>query len=72
MKWILLAVALVLAFSGGGRRTRSLLGALKQLPRDFKAGRDRARDPVGHARDVTPSSSSSSSAAAEQPDDERR
>jgi hypothetical protein len=61
MKWILIAVAVVLAFGGGAWRTRRLLSALKRLPQEFADGKARAEDPVGHARDVTPRDTSTTS-----------
>ena len=58
MKFLLVVVLLVLAFGGGGARTRRLITTVKRLPKDYRDGRDRAADPVGHAKDVTPPSTS--------------
>lgn len=56
MKLLLVVVLLVLVFGGGGWRTRRLIKTVKHLPKDYADGRDRARDPVGHAKNVTPPS----------------
>lgn len=53
MKVLLLIVVIVLAIQGGAWRTRRLFSAVKRLPKDFADGRDRAADPVGHAKDVS-------------------
>lgn len=52
MKWILLALLLLLVASGRGRLAE-LLGAAKKLPREFGDGKKRVEDPAMAARDVT-------------------
>jgi hypothetical protein len=54
MKLLLVVVLLVVVFGGGGWRARRLIKTIRQLPKDYADGRDRAADPIGHAKDVTP------------------
>jgi hypothetical protein len=52
LKYLLVVALIALLFGGGGARLRALLGASKRLKKDFDDGRDRAADPVGHARPI--------------------
>jgi hypothetical protein len=52
LKYLLVIALIALLFGGGGARLRALLGAGRGLKKDFEQGRDRAKDPVGHARPV--------------------
>jgi hypothetical protein len=61
MKFLMIAVVIYLALQGGAWRTRRLVSSVKGLRKDYENGRDRAADPAGHAKDVTPASTSSKS-----------
>jgi hypothetical protein len=52
LKYLLVVVLIGLLFGGGGARVRALLGAGRRFKKDFEDGRDRAADPVGHARPI--------------------
>ena len=52
LKYLLVIALIALLFGGGGARLRALLGAGRGLKKDFEQGRDRAADPVGHARPI--------------------
>lgn len=51
-KYLLVVALIALLFGGGGARLRALLGAGRNLKKDFDTGRDRERDPVGQAREI--------------------
>jgi len=53
MKWLLLAV-LIMLFATGRGRIAELFGAAKRLPKDFDAGKKRVDDPAMAAKNITP------------------